>query len=542
MKAFSYIRWSSNVQSEGDSLPRQLEATRRICEEKGWELDESLKPDKGVSAYFGNNIENGSLGIFLQAVKAQKIEVPCVLVVEALDRLTRTRLREARRLFEGLLEQGVSICTANNGKVYDQNSLENPLDLLMSLMELNAAYQYSAGIGRRVSAAWTRKKEAAAKGEILTSRTPAWLIANRATNRFKIIKSKATIVRRIFREYLNGKGARLIAYGLDKEDVPNFGWGAGWSATSVRRILMSCSVIGDYQPCKYLSKTKRVPEGAAIQGYYPSVIEKHVFYSAQERMKARFTPRGARKHVFNLFSGLIKCALCGSTIVLKVGGIVKTGNKTPSVGLVCSKAQRGKGCKYHTMRYRPFERGVLTALYGRIQGAIKQPKAPRSKKNELAGLLKHTEARIAQLNDLIQMEKEIPKSVVKTISQLENKAEEIKSQIENSPSEAAQNRAEWQRVPNTLENRLRMQMILSNEIESITLDPIKREAIMFAKEFRMFRKGEKESQAIPIPLKWDEDEKNSFLFFGERQNYLDESLVWLTPNAKQVKITVHALQ
>src|ERR1043166_5765813 len=161
MKAYSYIRWSSDAQTAGDSLKRQLEATRRICQQHNWYLDESLKPAQGESAYKGGNLERGSLAEFLSGVNTGKILTPCVLVVEAFDRLTRTRLRDARKLFDGLLEKGVQICTAHNGKDYDESSLDNPLDLIISLTELNAAHQYSAAIGRRVRAAWTRKKQQA---------------------------------------------------------------------------------------------------------------------------------------------------------------------------------------------------------------------------------------------------------------------------------------------------------------------------------------------------------------------------------------------
>jgi DNA invertase Pin-like site-specific DNA recombinase len=162
MKAYSYIRWSSDAQTAGDSLKRQLEATRRICQQHNWYLDESLKPAQGESAYKGGNLERGSLAEFLSGVNTGKILTPCVLVVEQLDRLTRTRLRDARKLFDGLLEKGVRICTAHNGKVYDDSSLDNPMDLFMSLMELKAAHEYSANLGRRVAAARQRAREAAA--------------------------------------------------------------------------------------------------------------------------------------------------------------------------------------------------------------------------------------------------------------------------------------------------------------------------------------------------------------------------------------------
>jgi DNA invertase Pin-like site-specific DNA recombinase len=274
MKAYSYIRWSSDPQTEGDSLARQLQITRSICKEKGWQLDESILPDKALSAYSGSNLEKGSLGVFLSKIESGQIKTPCILVVEALDRLTRTRLRDARKLFDRLLENKVSICTAHNGKVYDESSLENPLDLIISLMELNAAYQYSAAIGRRVAAAWTRKKEAARHGEILTAQTPAWIVLDKAKRKMTVDEKRADIIRGIFDEYLKGKGVFTIARDLNKRGIKPFGWGKSWGTTVVRRFLSSVSVIGDYQPCKYIGHgKKRVPEGMPVEGYYPFGIQ-----------------------------------------------------------------------------------------------------------------------------------------------------------------------------------------------------------------------------------------------------------------------------
>ena len=149
MRAFSYLRWSSDIQTKGHSLERQLSITREICREHGWELDESIFPDEGLSGYHGDNLSKGHLAHFIAAVKAKKIKTPCVLVVEALDRLTRLKLSQARDLFENLLAEGVLICTANNRKIYNADSLENPFEIMMSLMEMAAAHDYSKNIARR---------------------------------------------------------------------------------------------------------------------------------------------------------------------------------------------------------------------------------------------------------------------------------------------------------------------------------------------------------------------------------------------------------
>src|SRR5947207_10516956 len=110
-------------------------------------------------------------------------------------------------------------------------------------MELNAAYQYSAAIGRRVGAAWARKKQQAAKKVVLTKMTPSWLVADRTHNTFKVDQKKAAIVRRIFKRFLEGKGIRLIMRQLNGEQIPALRTKNGWSTTHIRRLLSFEGVI-----------------------------------------------------------------------------------------------------------------------------------------------------------------------------------------------------------------------------------------------------------------------------------------------------------
>jgi DNA invertase Pin-like site-specific DNA recombinase len=109
-QAYSYIRFSREHQSEGDSLRRQLEATRVYCKRKGLVLNESLNlRDLGVSAFHGRNAEKGALGRFLQAVQAGSIPAGSALVVEGLDRLSRQNPWATVSLLKELKDFGIEI-------------------------------------------------------------------------------------------------------------------------------------------------------------------------------------------------------------------------------------------------------------------------------------------------------------------------------------------------------------------------------------------------------------------------------------------------
>src|SRR5438105_2743351 len=106
-RAFSYLRFSDKKQAKGDSLRRQLQWGPEVCARKGWTLDDTFKPDRGISAFRGKNAATGELAKFLEAIKRGQVEPGDVLLLESLDRLTREDLDPGWELFRRILKGGV---------------------------------------------------------------------------------------------------------------------------------------------------------------------------------------------------------------------------------------------------------------------------------------------------------------------------------------------------------------------------------------------------------------------------------------------------
>lgn len=95
-KAYSYTRFSTPEQGQGDSLRRQTAAAREYATKNQLDLDEELTfHDPGMSAYRGRNAETGALGTFLEAVRDKIIPLGSYLLVESLDRISRQTVRLA---------------------------------------------------------------------------------------------------------------------------------------------------------------------------------------------------------------------------------------------------------------------------------------------------------------------------------------------------------------------------------------------------------------------------------------------------------------
>jgi DNA invertase Pin-like site-specific DNA recombinase len=91
-KAYSYIRLSSERQLLGVGLQRQLDLSRKYAKDHDLDLVDESFQDLGVSAYHGDNLVEGKLGAFLDAVKDGTIERGSYLLVESLDRISRQKV------------------------------------------------------------------------------------------------------------------------------------------------------------------------------------------------------------------------------------------------------------------------------------------------------------------------------------------------------------------------------------------------------------------------------------------------------------------
>lgn len=175
-KAYSYIRMSTERQMSGDSLRRQLQASRDYADSHDLDLDETLR-DIGVSAYSGANVENGALGKFLDMVKAGEISTGSYLIVESLDRLSRKNVLEALPPFLAIIGAGIIVVTLADEQVYSQKTIQNnPYQLMGSLVVMIRANEESSTKSKRIKAAMTKMRDAAMRGEgRYNINLPSWI-------------------------------------------------------------------------------------------------------------------------------------------------------------------------------------------------------------------------------------------------------------------------------------------------------------------------------------------------------------------------------
>lgn len=357
-KAYSYIRFSTPEQAQGDSKRRQTDlAADWIQRNVGYELDTELTLfDRGISAAKGKNLEaTAALGGFLREIVEGTVQRGSVLLVEALDRISRQTARKAVRTLEDIVESGVDVVTLNDGKRYTPASLDGT-DFLMAILLFMRGAEESATKSKRNAASWAAKRATIGKS-VMTSRVPAWVNVTGAANKaaghnakLSLNAERVKVLKRIFRDYNAGAGTAKIAYDLNQDKVPAFG-GKFWVQKYVYKIIGWRAVLGEFTPC--IGGKPQAP----VPGYYPRAIDNETFETAQAIAESKHgrMPRNSGL-IMNVLSKIGVCPKCGASMRRKQGGKKRSSPSQPK--LVCSKADHGVGCDHVTVDLGQIERAL----------------------------------------------------------------------------------------------------------------------------------------------------------------------------------------
>jgi DNA invertase Pin-like site-specific DNA recombinase len=438
-QAYSYIRWSSNPQSLGDSERRQLEKSRAYAKEHNLELIEEMT-DSGISAFRGKNVAEGKLASFLAAVRDKKIKKGSYLLVEDLDRLSRQDPLTAFGIYADIVKAGIILVTLKDGRQHgDGKGNCDIASLITSLVSMSLAWEENTKKAGRIGEAWSNKRNHG-NTTPLTARCPLWLNLPRvdpsnkhAPRHFTVNKVRAAVVKRIFQDSASGIGIHIIMNQLNASKTPTFSSTGGWGKSSIGKILHNRAVLGEYQPCRRIGN-KRIPEGEPIQNYYPAIISPDLFYRAEQSLNQRLLhgkPIGGRNSSFNnLFGGILRCSYCGSSIHYQDKG---KGHKY----LVCYSASAGKGCTVKTgWDYSHFEKSFVQFVYdidlNSIGSTDVESMAILEIENEIVGL-RGTQAAINKQLDITfaAMKEEKLDYFVKKIKELEQQSIAIAKRIES---------------------------------------------------------------------------------------------------------------
>ena len=140
------------------------------------------------------------------------------------------------------------------------------------------------------------------------------------------MEEEAAIIRRIYREFLQGKSPYMIANGLKADGIPTPSKkNTNWQQSVVRSILSNEKYKGDALLQKsftvdFLTKKMKKNEGEVpqyyVEGSHPAIIDPEVFEQVQVEIER--SVKSSYRVAASIFSSKLYCAACGSAYGSKV--------------------------------------------------------------------------------------------------------------------------------------------------------------------------------------------------------------------------------
>jgi hypothetical protein len=393
-----------------------------------------------VSAFHGDNALVGNLGVFLQAIRDNKVLSGSALIVESVDRISRQGIDVGYDLCKSILKAGIHIITLSPERDFGPEAVKGLTKGALELqLILERAAEESAMKSERVGATWSEKKaEARQNRSVQTSRLPAWLevVGRQRVGKYvrggelRPIPQRVAVVKRIFALACSGYGLGLIVKQLTNDGVAPMGgkrrrskdgkdYTPEWSKAYVRKILTGRAVLGEYQPRKGTE-----PEGPPIPDYYPVVVDEETWHRAQGALASRKDKPGRiGAKTVSLFAGLLWDASTTSRMLIAWQTRGSGKNRQKVRALVSAGSMEGRSPSV-SFPYPIFEQAILSLLK-EVNPADVIGEEPEGESVALSAEVASVEKRLREIEEeLIGDGSDVP-ALVRVAKALEQKHQDL---------------------------------------------------------------------------------------------------------------------
>lgn len=340
-KVAAYCRVSTDQEMQLNSFEAQTKYYRQKIEDNPEYELAGIYADEGISGT--STKKRDQFNKMIADCKAGKIDM---IITKSISRFARNTLDclQYVRMLKGL---GIAIMFEKEGINTLDSTGETLLTILSSLAQeesLSISLNSTWGVRRRFE-----------QGKVTINEKKFLGYEKDSEGNLIINNKQATIVKRIYKDFLDGKGAAHITRELEEEKVINWNGTAKWYESTIKSILQNEKYKGEALLQKsytvdFLTK-KRVKNMGDVPQYYvqeshPAIIEPETWEAVQLEMERR-KKFSEEHHIKKLdtripFWGKVICSECGSAYSRKTW-MQPDGSKRKV--WMCSNRYKSKGVK-----------------------------------------------------------------------------------------------------------------------------------------------------------------------------------------------------
>jgi DNA invertase Pin-like site-specific DNA recombinase len=359
LRVCAYARVSTDNEEQLSSYQAQVEHyTSYIQNNPAWEFI-GVFSDEGISGT--NTKKREGFNRMIEDCMAGKIDM---VITKSISRFARNTL-DTLKYVRQLKEKGVAIYFEKESV----NTLDSKGEFLITLLG-SLAQEESSNLSQITKMGISYRFQ---EGKVLVNHNKFLGYTKDDQGQLVIEPEEAETVRRIYREFLDGKSPYKIASNLQKDGKITGSGGSKWYDSTVIGILKNVKYMGDALLQKtytvdFLTKRRVINNGHAAQYYvedsHPAIVSKEEFAAVQAEFERRSNLRGyskTGKSKFTsdyAFSGKLFCGNCGSKFRRTKWG----SGKNLQIVWICINHQTGGDCDMKAVKEKALEKAFVRVM------------------------------------------------------------------------------------------------------------------------------------------------------------------------------------
>lgn len=312
LRVAAYCRVSTDSDEQASSYETQVEHyTEYIKKNPEWEFA-GIYADDGISGT--NTKKREEFNRMIEACKTGEIDM---IITKSISRFARNTL-DCLKYIRMLKDKNIPVFFEKESI----NTMDAKGEVLLTIMA-SLAQQESQSLSQNVKMGLQFRYQ---NGQVQVNHNHFLGYTKDREGNLVIDPEQAEVVKRIYREYLEGSSMDKIAKGLEKDGILTGAGKKKWWTSTINKILRNEKYIGDALLQKtyttdFLNKT-RVKNNGIVPQYYvennhEAIIPKDIFLRVQEELVRRRvvkTSANGKKRSYSCnhcFAQLVICGECG---------------------------------------------------------------------------------------------------------------------------------------------------------------------------------------------------------------------------------------